>query len=79
MLRPRPVPSPAVMGLCENKYGFYYFYLAVSLLFAVAILLVRKKEFVRTIPVEEQSDFVFMQDTSAVAVHMDPRLEPDDE
>ena len=51
----------------------------ISGLYAVVTLLLRRKESVKIVPAEDQVDFVIMETTSAVAMHMDPRLETAEE
>lgn len=70
-----PTLAATVMSLTGTPYGLYFYMIAVSSLYAVVTLLLRRKESVRIVPVEEQVDFVMMETTSDVAMHMDPRLE----
>jgi MFS family permease len=69
-----PTLAAAVMSLTGTPYGLYFYMIAVSSLYAVVTLLLRRKESVRIVPVEDQVDFVMMETTSDVAMHMDPRL-----
>ncbi|MEX1298430.1 MAG: MFS transporter [Desulfotignum sp.] len=70
-----PTLAAAVMSLTGTPYGLYYYMIAVSGLYAVITLMLRQKESVRIVPVGEQVDFMIMETTSDVAMHMDPRLE----
>ncbi|MDZ7667077.1 MAG: MFS transporter [Desulfotignum sp.] len=70
-----PTLAAAVMSLAGTPYGLYYYMIAVSSLYAVITLMLRQKESVRIVPVAEQVDFVIMETTSDVAMHLDPRLE----
>ncbi|HKK00373.1 MAG TPA: MFS transporter [Desulfotignum sp.] len=74
-----PVLSSSVMTLSRTPYGLYLYMITISGLYAVVTLLLRRKESVRIVPVEDQVDFVIMESTSAVAMHMDPRLETEEE
>ena len=73
-----PTAASSVMTYSQAP-GFFYFFIAGSLGFALVALGVRQKESVQIVPVEDQVDFVVMTDTSAVALHMDPRTEEDSE
>jgi MFS family permease len=70
-----PTLAASVMALTDTPYGLYYFMIAVSSLYAVVTLLLRRMESVRIVPVEEQVEFVMMETTSDVAMHLDPRME----
>lgn len=70
-----PILSSTVMTLANTPYGLYFYLITVSSLYAVVTLLLRRKESVRIVPVEDQVDFVIMETTSNVAMHMDPRQE----
>jgi len=74
-----PVLSSTVMALSNTPYGLYFYMISISSLYAVVTLLLRRKESVRIVPVEEQVDFVIMETTSDVAMHMDPRMETEEE
>ncbi|WDP89591.1 MAG: MFS transporter [Desulfobacter sp.] len=73
-----PVAAPWAMALARTPFGLYYFFAAGSLSFAVFALAWRWMESVKIIPADEQVDFVIMTDSANVAMHMDPRLEPED-
>jgi MFS family permease len=70
-----PTLAAGVMSVSGTPYGLYYYMVAVSGLYALVTLMLRQKESVRIVPVEEQVDFVIMETTSDVAMHLDPRLE----
>ncbi|MCF8113694.1 MAG: MFS transporter [Desulfotignum sp.] len=74
-----PILSSTVMAMSGTPYGLYFYMIIVSSLYAVVTLLLRRKESVRIVPVEDQVDFVIMETTSDVAMHMDPRLETEQE
>jgi hypothetical protein len=70
-----PTLAASVMTLSGTPYGLYFYMIAVSSLYAVITLLLRRMESVRIVPVEEQVDFMIMETTSDVAMHLDPRME----
>jgi MFS family permease len=70
-----PILSAAVMTLSGTPYGLYFYMIAVSGVYAGVTLLLRRKESVRIVPVDEQVEFVMMETTSDVAMHLDPRME----
>ena len=70
-----PILAAMVMSVAGTPYGLYFYMIAVSSLYAVVTLMLRQKESVRIVPVAEQVDFVIMETTSDVAMHLDPRLE----
>lgn len=68
-----PLTAATIMEASSSPYGFYAFFCCVGAVFTVMALGLRKMEFVDIIPVEDQVDFVMMQRTSPVAMHLDPR------
>jgi hypothetical protein len=70
-----PILSAAVMTLSGTPYGLYFYMIAVSGVYAGVTLLLRRRESVRIVPVDEQVEFVMMETTSDVAMHLDPRME----
>ncbi len=70
-----PTLAASVMARTGTPYGLYFFMIAVSSLYAVVTLLLRRMESVRIVPVEEQVDFMIMETTSDVAMHLDPRMD----
>lgn len=70
-----PILSAAAMTLSGTPYGLYFYMITISGLYAGVTLLLRRKESVRIVPVDEQVDFVMMETTSDVAMHLDPRME----
>lgn len=70
-----PILSATVMTLSGTPYGLYFYMIAVSGVYAGVTLLLRRKESVRIVPVDEQVAFVMMETTSDVAMHLDPRME----
>jgi hypothetical protein len=63
------------MTLSGTPYGLYFYMIAVSGVYAGVTLLLRRKESVRIVPVDEQVEFVMMETTSDVVMHLDPRME----
>ncbi len=51
-----PTLAASVMARTGTPYGLYFFMIAVSSLYAVVTLLLRRMESVRIVPVEEQVD-----------------------
>ncbi len=74
-----PMVASTVMTLSGTPYGLFYGIIATAGVFSVATLLMRRKDSVQIVPPEEQVDFVIMKETSAVALHMDPRQDVDGE
>ncbi len=74
-----PVLSSFVMTVSSTPYGLYFYLISISSLYAVVTLMLRRKESVKIVPVEDQVDFVIMETTSAVAMHMEPRLKTAEE
>lgn len=70
-----PLVASTVMTLAGTPFGFFYYFIGTSSLYAVISVILRRIERVRIVPVEEQVDFVIMKKTSDVALHFDPRLE----
>ena len=70
-----PILSAAAMTLSGTPYGLYFYMITISGVYAGVSLLLRRRESVRIVPVDEQVDFVMMETTSDVAMHLDPRME----
>ncbi len=68
-----PLFASTVMILSGTPYGFYFYLIGVSSLYALITMAMRQKEGVQILPAEEQVDFVMMKKTSDVVMHMDPR------
>jgi MFS family permease len=64
-------PLVSSMAMETNPYGLFFFFMAVSALYALIVVGLRRSEVIEIIPAEEQGDFVFMQKTSVVALHQD--------
>lgn len=71
-----PVISSAVIELMGSPYGFYAYMFGVSLLSALFSIFLRYREIAQIVPVEEQSDFLIMGQTSQVSIQIDPRSDP---
>jgi MFS family permease len=72
-----PVASSSVMGLLDTPYGFYIYYSGIGATYALVSLLLGQKEMARSIPVEDQVDFMIMKHTTQIAIEIDPRSEAD--
>ncbi|MCP4671439.1 MAG: MFS transporter [Desulfobacula sp.] len=70
-----PIASSTAIELFDTPYGFFIFLSGASAVFALFSYILRHKEIVQTIPVDEQVDFMIMKDTSQVALQIDPRSE----
>ena len=51
------------------------YFSVISAVYTAVSCFLRQKEIVRIIPVEEQVDFMIMNDTSQMAMQIDPRSE----
>lgn len=74
-----PVVSSAFMDFLNTPSGLYIYFTMVSALFTAAAVFLRHMEMVKVIPVKEQVDFVIMEQTTQVAMQIDPRHEPPDD
>lgn len=72
-----PVAASGCMEIFHHPSGLFVFCALVSALYAATGLLLRKKELISIVPVEEQVEFVPMRQTSPVAAAMDPRIDPE--
>ncbi len=72
-----PVTASAAIQLLDSPYAFYMYVCAVSTISAGVCLVLRQKEMVEIVPVEDQVDFIIMDHTSHMAVQIDPRSDPD--
>jgi len=70
-----PILAGSIMTWSDTPYGLYFYMIGISGVYAGVTLGLRHKESVRIVPVEEQVDFVMMETTSEVAMHLDPRME----
>ncbi|MCP4370473.1 MAG: MFS transporter, partial [Deltaproteobacteria bacterium] len=70
-----PVVSSATIEFLNTPYGFYVYFSVISALYTAGSCFLRQKEIARIIPVEEQVDFMIMNDTSQMAIQIDPRSE----
>lgn len=64
-------PMISSMAMVKSPYGLFLFFMTVSAMYALITFGLRKNEIIDIIPVEEQSDFVFMQKTSVVAINQE--------
>ncbi|NNK13999.1 MAG: MFS transporter [Desulfofustis sp.] len=74
-----PVAASLTMTVTETGYAFFVYCAAVSLLSAVIIFYLRKKEVITIVAAEDHSSFIPMKGTSPAAVLIDPRTEMDNE
>jgi MFS family permease len=70
-----PIASSTAIALFDTPYGFFVFLSGASSVYALFSFILRRREIVQIISVEEQVDFMVMTDTSQVAMHIDPRSE----
>ncbi|MCK5098004.1 MAG: MFS transporter, partial [Desulfobacteraceae bacterium] len=73
-----PIASSSVMGLLDTPYGFFIYFSGVGAIYALVSLFLRHKEIARSIPVEDQVDFMIMKHTTQMALQIDPRSEVDE-
>ena len=73
-----PMAASWVITLSGTPFGLYYYFAGGSLAFAVLALAWRGLEVAEIVPPEEQTDFVMTKRTSNVAIHLDPRVAPED-
>jgi MFS family permease len=72
-----PVLASGMMTLLDTPFGLFAFWGLVNGSFAVVTLVLRKRERIDIVAVENQVAFVPMQGTSPVAMTLDPRSEPE--
>ena len=68
-----PMLVSTVMILSSTPFGFYFYFIGISSLYAAITLVLRQREGVQIFHPEEQVDFVMMKKSSTVVMHMDPR------
>jgi MFS family permease len=68
-----PIASAGLMALTKTPMAFFAYSLLISGMFAAVAFVLRKKEKLEIVPVEEQVDFIPMRRTSAMALQIDPR------
>jgi hypothetical protein len=66
------------LGLLDIPYGFFIYFSDASAIYAAVSFALRQTEMAPIIPVEEQVDFMIMNDTSQMAIRIDPRSEVDE-
>ncbi|MFC1832884.1 MFS transporter [Thermodesulfobacteriota bacterium] len=73
-----PIVASWAMLILQTGYGFFVYCAAVSLVSAIVIFCMRKKELITIVAAEDQSIYVHMKGTSPAAVFIDPRTGKDD-
>ncbi|MEJ2478100.1 MAG: MFS transporter, partial [Desulfobacterales bacterium] len=73
-----PIVASWVMLLLQTGYGFFVYCATVSLVSAIAIFYLRKKELITIVAAEDHSVYVHLKGTSPAAVFIDPRTGKDD-
>ena len=73
-----PMTVSSVMTYTGSPYGFFYFFVVTASIYGVGSLFLRRAECVQIVHPDEQVDFVIMNESSAVAMHMDPRQDAED-
>ena len=73
-----PLISSATIEFFDNSHGFYVYFSCIAAVYTAVSYFLRKKEIARSIPVEDQVDFMIMKHTSQMAMQIDPRLELDE-
>lgn len=74
-----PVAASLTMISMPTAHGFFVYCAAVSLVSAIIIFYLRKKEFITIVAAGDHSTFVPMKGTSPAAVLIDPRTHMDNE
>ncbi len=73
-----PLTSSMIMELSTNPLWLYLFFASTGLISALVSIILRQKEIAPIVPVEEQSEFMLMnQHTGQVVMQIDPRTEPE--
>jgi MFS family permease len=73
-----PTLASLTMMTSGTAYGFFGYCFLVSLVSAITIFYLRKKEIITIVSVEDSSTFVAMKSTSPAAVLLDPRTDLSD-
>ena len=73
-----PVAASFVMKTAASPYGLFVFMAGVPLLYAAMAHFLRRKERIEIVPVADQSNYMPMMRTSAVAMVIDPRAEAEE-
>lgn len=68
-----PIAASGWMALVKSPYGLYLYCAMAGALYAAAGFYFRRREIVAVVPVADQVQFVPMQNTSPVAMALDPR------
>lgn len=72
-----PIASSTAIEWLDSPYGFYIYFFGAGVIYAASSFLLRQREKHQILPVEEQVDFMIMNHTSQIVMHMDPRSEVD--
>jgi MFS family permease len=70
-----PVLASAAMTVFKTPFGLFGYWSLVSMIFAVVVIYLKYRQRVEIIPVEEQAEFTPIQNTSSVAMGLDPRTD----
>ena len=70
-----PVAASALMSIVGSPYALFAYTAAVSGLYAVTAVYLRRREAIEIVAVKDQAQFVMMKRTSQVAMVIDPRAE----
>lgn len=73
-----PIAASWTMLSMRTGYGFFAYCAVVSMISAIIIFYLRKKEMITIVATEDHSTFIPMKGTSPAAVLIDPRIELDD-
>mgnify|MGYP001823208431 CR=1 FL=1 len=68
-----PLASSSTIALLDSPYAFFIYFSATSALYVLVSIVLRQREIARIIPIEEQVDFMIMEQTSKIAIRIDPR------
>jgi MFS family permease len=74
-----PLLGAAMIGVLGTPYGLFVFTAGIAGIYAALTAWLRTLESVAIVPVEDQGTFMPMKRTSAVAMVIDPRAEPEGE
>ncbi|MDD9304106.1 MAG: MFS transporter [Desulfobacter sp.] len=72
-----PVISSSCMAVSGSPHGFFVYFSAASLIFAVVSFGLRQREIAQIVPVETQVDFMILNHTSQIALQTNSCLEND--
>jgi MFS family permease len=72
-----PVAASSVMAAFDRPHSLFTFVIGVAAVFAVLVFILRSREKVSIVTAADQASFIPMQNTSPVAMVMDPRSDFD--